>query len=217
MICAPNEVSDQPGHPPSLNKVFAVRMEKPWVLSYPLSGQRRLWSDGRGCTGWSESSLADQTGQMPRLIWVFAGRTGHFIGFVVRRLKWQEESIDLPWCTVLFHAILCMAIDCYVFNWITFPWKLKQTYLYLHVTLFSKYDVSAWIEEALYFSVSTRDSFSSIPLNKQSVANICVIPWRYCFVRADVTMAFPLKPLERSIYILLTETWLRHSNASFRI
>ena len=28
-------------------------MKKPWVLSYPLSAQRRLWSD----TGWSESSL----------------------------------------------------------------------------------------------------------------------------------------------------------------
>ena len=25
--------------------VFAVRMEKAWVLSYPLSAQRRLWSD----------------------------------------------------------------------------------------------------------------------------------------------------------------------------
>ena len=25
--------------------VFAVRMKKVWVLSYPLSAQRRLWSD----------------------------------------------------------------------------------------------------------------------------------------------------------------------------
>ena len=29
----------------SLSKVFAVRMKKAWVLSYPLSAQRRLWSD----------------------------------------------------------------------------------------------------------------------------------------------------------------------------
>ena len=49
--CAPSEDSDQPGHPPSLIRVFAVRMKKPWVLSLPLSAQRRLWS------GWSESSL----------------------------------------------------------------------------------------------------------------------------------------------------------------
>ena len=50
--CAPSEDSDQPGHPPSLIRVFAVRMKKAWDLSYPLSAQR-----------------------MPRLTWVFAGRT----------------------------------------------------------------------------------------------------------------------------------------------
>ena len=55
--CAPSEDSDQPGHPPSLIRVFAVRMKKPWVLSYSLSA--------------SEGS--DQTGRMPRSIWVFAG------------------------------------------------------------------------------------------------------------------------------------------------
>ena len=43
--CAPSEDSDQPGHPPSLIRVFAVRMKKAWVLSYPLSAQRRLRSD----------------------------------------------------------------------------------------------------------------------------------------------------------------------------
>ena len=37
--------TDQPGHPPSPISVFAVRMKKPWVLSYPLSAQRRLLSD----------------------------------------------------------------------------------------------------------------------------------------------------------------------------
>ena len=52
MACAPSEDSDQPGHPPSLIRVFAVRMKKAWVFSYPLSA--------------SEDS--DQTGRMPRLI-----------------------------------------------------------------------------------------------------------------------------------------------------
>ena len=42
MACVPSEDSDQPGHPPSLIRVFAVRMKKAWVLSYPLSAQRRL-------------------------------------------------------------------------------------------------------------------------------------------------------------------------------
>ena len=37
--CGPSEDSDQPGHLPSLFRVFAVRMKKPCVLSYPLSAQ----------------------------------------------------------------------------------------------------------------------------------------------------------------------------------
>ena len=71
MACAPCENSDKTGHPPSMIRVFAVRMKKAWVLSYPLSAQRRLWSDWR----------------MPRLILVFTGRTCHFVGFVMRLLK----------------------------------------------------------------------------------------------------------------------------------
>ena len=63
--CAPSEDSAQPGHPPNMIRVFAVRMKKPWVLSYYLSAQRRLWLDWTdaqairlgGCPGWSESSL----------------------------------------------------------------------------------------------------------------------------------------------------------------
>ena len=58
-VCAPSEDSDQPRHPSRLIRVFAVRMKKDWVLSYPLSA--------------NEDS--DQTGRMPRLIWDFARRT----------------------------------------------------------------------------------------------------------------------------------------------
>ena len=32
----------------------------------------------------ADSEDSDQTGRMPRLIWVFAGRTNHFVGFVMR-------------------------------------------------------------------------------------------------------------------------------------
>ena len=45
-IYEPSEDSDQPGHP-----LFAIRMKKAWVLSYPLSAQQRLWSD------WADLSL----------------------------------------------------------------------------------------------------------------------------------------------------------------
>ena len=65
--CAPSEDSDQPGHPPSLIRVVAVRMKKAWVLSYPLSTQQRLWSD------WVDAQ-ADLS-----LRWAHT----HFIGFVM--------------------------------------------------------------------------------------------------------------------------------------
>ena len=72
--CAPSEVSDQPGHPPSLIRVFAVRMKKVWVLSYPLNAQRGLWSD------WADAQ-ADQS-----LRWAHS----HFVGFVMSRLIYQS-------------------------------------------------------------------------------------------------------------------------------
>ena len=52
MACAPSEDSDQPGHLPSLIRVFTVRMKKAWVLSYLLSAQWRLWSDWTWAWAW---------------------------------------------------------------------------------------------------------------------------------------------------------------------
>ena len=60
LACAPSKDSDQPGHPPSLSGVFALRMKKARFLSYQLSAQRRLIRLG-GCPGWSESSLGAQS------------------------------------------------------------------------------------------------------------------------------------------------------------
>ena len=81
MTFAPSDDSDQPGHAPSLIKVFAVRMKEHSVLSYPLSA--------------CENS--DQTVRMPRLIWVIGGRTDHFVGFVMRRLIHFDCSFPV-WC-----------------------------------------------------------------------------------------------------------------------
>ena len=63
------EDSDRPGNLSGLFRVFAVRMKKVWVLSH-----------------WAHIEDSDQTGRMPRLIWVFAGRTCHFVDFVMRWL-----------------------------------------------------------------------------------------------------------------------------------
>ena len=57
------------------------------VWSEPsLSAWRQL---GSLATHWAPSEDSDQTGRMPRLIWVFAGRTCHFVGFVTRRLVFE--------------------------------------------------------------------------------------------------------------------------------
>ena len=50
-----------------------------------LSARRRC---GSLAIHWAHSDDSYQTGQMPRLIWVFAGRTCHFVGFVMRRLNY---------------------------------------------------------------------------------------------------------------------------------
>ena len=118
--CAPGEDSDQPGHPPSLIKVFAVRMKKAWVLSYPLSAQQRLirlggrpgWSERLirlgGCPGWSESSLgayplcwfchdaAFMSAHLRRLNFFFTGHSCYFINFVVPRFINMSRIMTKP-------------------------------------------------------------------------------------------------------------------------
>ena len=93
--CAPSEDSDQPGHPPSLIRVFAVHMKKAWVLSYPLSAQRRLWSD------WAEAQ-ADLS-----LRWAHS----HFVGFVMSWLNYFQ--IVWPWL-MLFQAVILSNVRIHV-------------------------------------------------------------------------------------------------------
>ena len=50
MVCVPSEDSDQPGHPPSLVRVFTVRLIDSQVSQLSSSGQRRLIGLG-GCPG----------------------------------------------------------------------------------------------------------------------------------------------------------------------
>ena len=55
MTFVPSEDSDQPEHPPSLIRVFAVRSMGSLGSNFALGGQRRL-----GCPGWYVSSLGAQ-------------------------------------------------------------------------------------------------------------------------------------------------------------
>ena len=60
-------------------------------------GIRPVWSESSLCAQWvakntrflhADSEDSDQTGRMPRMIGVFAGRTNHFVGFVMRLLMY---------------------------------------------------------------------------------------------------------------------------------
>ena len=57
---------------------------------HPIRSESSLstWRNiGPLSTSWAHSENSDQTGRMSRLIWVFAGHTYHFVGFVMRRLS----------------------------------------------------------------------------------------------------------------------------------
>ena len=74
-------------------------------------GIRPVWAESSLCAQWVAKDLSflhaysedsDQTG-MPRLICVFAGRTCHFVGFVMRRLKhFENMHLINPLITLLF-------------------------------------------------------------------------------------------------------------------
>ena len=78
VACAPSKDSDQTGRILWSAWAFAQSDQS------SLSAWRKLWSLA---TYWVHSEDSDQTGRMPKLIRVFAGRTCHFVGFVMRRLN----------------------------------------------------------------------------------------------------------------------------------
>ena len=83
MICAPSEDSDQPGHPPSLIRVITV---------HSIAKCFFMWT-----------AKSEQTGQKPRLICVFSGRTGHFVDFchAAAHLFTSPRSMPLSMTTIL--------------------------------------------------------------------------------------------------------------------
>ena len=71
---------------------------------------RPVWSESLLCAQWiakdpmfphADSEDSNQTGWIPRLIWVFAGRTCHFVGFVVLRLICTQKLV----CWAIYNLI----------------------------------------------------------------------------------------------------------------
>ena len=78
-------------------------------------GSHPVWSESSLCTQWvakdpsflhADSEDSDQTGRMPRLIWVFAGRTCHFVGFVMRGLKLNATTGTLVFLQTIWFSLI---------------------------------------------------------------------------------------------------------------
>ena len=103
---------------------------------------------------WSESSLSpwrklvslatrysedsDQTGRMPRLIWVFGGRTvrSHFVGFVMRRLKFlsPKTTKSSTWYISLWKLhVISFGIDMKVSGISINYWKTADITMFLFI------------------------------------------------------------------------------------
>ena len=78
---------------------FFVRDEHKWAASW--QNQQNDCAPSKDsdqlCAQWvpffTRTAKTDQTGRMPRLIWVFTGRKVHFVGFFMRRLKFMLVSV----------------------------------------------------------------------------------------------------------------------------
>ena len=108
MICAPSEDSDQPGHPPSLIRAFAVHLKIPWVLSYSLSAQRRLWPD------WADAQ-ADLSLCWAHLPFCWFCRATTQLSRIYLGSKWQSPHLSawyaflLLWVTNNVVSTFCKA------------------------------------------------------------------------------------------------------------
>ena len=98
-------------------------------------GIRPVWTEsslsawrntGSSATQWAHWEHSDQTGRMPRLIWVFAGRPCHFDGFVMR------------WLIILYNSVICQTYR-----------KNKCNFFYISAIFAVRIDLS-FLKYALY-------------------------------------------------------------------
>ena len=87
MTVCPEKTPISLGHLPSL--IISLDICPVWWAPL-VSTWRNL---GSLAIHWAHSEESDHTGWMPRLVWVFAGRTHHFVGFVRLPLTRHQQSL----------------------------------------------------------------------------------------------------------------------------
>ena len=122
-------------HPPNLIRVFAVHVKKAWVLSYPLSAQRRLWSN------WADAQ-ADLSLRRAH---------SHFVGFVMRQLilpcknRRKHWRVSFEKCFLLSrpNAAKCHVLKLLLGSVITLCWRHEITLATVHVLVLTADFVTA--------------------------------------------------------------------------
>ena len=78
------------------------RLGSAWASIQSDQSSQSAWKNlGSLATHWAHSEDSDQTGWIPRLIYVFAGHTGHIVGFLIMWLNYQ-----LYWRMLMSHDLL---------------------------------------------------------------------------------------------------------------
>ena len=110
-------------------------------------GIHPVWSESSLCTQWvakdprflhADSEDSDQTGHMPKLICVFDGRTGHFVGFDVLWLNLSFHYQQIPIFSILLvvshirkkQVKLTRSLAC-----MTITWNVSFTYSRVSFTI----------------------------------------------------------------------------------
>ena len=97
-------------------------------------GIRPVWSESSLCVQFvakdpsflhADSEDSNQTGRMPRLIWVCAGRTCHIVNFVVR---WLNLSLARPIQSFIF-CIVMIEISWWILQFINISSLILQFYI----------------------------------------------------------------------------------------
>ena len=128
-------------------------------------GIRPLWSESLMCAQWvakdpsflhADSEDCDQTGRMPRLIWVFAGRT-----LILLVLSWGGSN----------YPLIIIKYPPYLFCWLLNPCKASQ--LYNNCTVIKRF-CKTWPR------VIWAISWDYGPCKASQLYNNCTVIKRFC-------------------------------------
>ena len=103
------------------------RLRSAWASTFSDQSLRCALSGKLRIQGFSmQTAKTDQSGRMPRLIWVFAGHTCHFVGFVVLRLI-SNVNLFLAIDRSITPIFSCLHFSRYLPSGLVRPYQLDKS------------------------------------------------------------------------------------------